>query len=159
MFEVSKKPYARIFKKKKQAWMLSSADLINFPQGSLGHYLGEFLSNNKFELIDKLESHDAFHVITGMSTAVRDEVGMQFLLLGNGKKSLYLFSTITICTVLLPEYFLHFIKCFRLGRRYKAIYKLDLKSELNNQLSDIRWKLRKPRPARIKLFGHLNDFI
>lgn len=158
MFEVTKKPYSALFKRKKEAWNLTSKDLLTFNEGSLGHEVGLFLKTNKIELIDKLESHDVYHVITGMETTVKDEVGMQFLLLGNGKRSVYLFSTIGICLFLLPEHFSYFRSCIKKGKGYAPIHDLDLRSELFNQLSLIRWKLRKDhKPKQIKLFGILND--
>ncbi|MCB9224804.1 MAG: hypothetical protein H6582_11540 [Crocinitomicaceae bacterium] len=157
MFEVTKAPYAALFKRKKTAWGLNSSTLLTYPAGTLGNEVGQFLSTNGFELIPKLESHDVYHVITGMSTTVQDEVGMQFLLLGNGKKSLYLFSTIGICIFLLPEHFKYFIRCYKKGKLYKPIYKLDLYASLNDQLNHIRWKLSKSRSTSISFFKLLND--
>jgi hypothetical protein len=159
MFEITKKPYAKLFKKNKKAWNLSSRKLLTFPEGSLGKKVGEFLTKNKFELIDKLESHDVYHVITGMSTSVKDEVGMQFLLLGNGKKSLYMFTTIGICIFLLPEYFQHFIRCYKKGKRYSGIHKIDLHPALVEPLSLVRWRLSNDRTSKLKIFNHLQDFL
>ncbi|MBD3638811.1 MAG: hypothetical protein HUJ25_15770 [Crocinitomicaceae bacterium] len=144
LFEASKKPYAFIFKRNKKAWSQTSSQLLQFPEGTLGKKVGEFLRKNQFELLDKLESHDVYHVITGMSTSVKDEVGMQFLLLGNGKRSLYLFSTVSICILLLPEYLKYFMKCYKKGKLYHPIHKLNLKLELNNSLNEIRWRLSQP---------------
>jgi ubiquinone biosynthesis protein Coq4 len=157
MFEVTKKPYAKFFKRNKKAWGLNSTMLLTYPAGTLGNEVGNFLRTNKFELLPKLESHDVYHVITGMSTQVKDEVGMQFLLLGNGKKSLYLFSTIGICIFLLPEYFNYFRQCYKKGKTYHPIFQLDLKEELNNQLTHLRWRLRKSRTNSMKTFNLLND--
>lgn len=158
LFEVTQKPYAKLFKRKKDAWELRSNDLLQFPEGSLGNEVGLFLRSNKIELIDKLESHDVYHVITGTGTTVKEEVGMQFLLLGNGKRSVYLFSTIGICLFLLPEHFSYFMHCIRKGRKYHPIHKLDLRSELFNQLALVRWKLVKNRSnANVRLFQLMND--
>lgn len=157
MFEVTKMPYAFLFKRKKEPWNLSSSDLLTYPPQSLGYKVGEFLQTNRFELMDKLESHDVYHVITGMSTSVKDEVGMQFLLLGNGKRSIYLFSTISICLFLLPEYFQYFRSCYKKGRQYGPIFKLELLDELDNNLTHIRWRLKKQKANHIKLYKHLSD--
>lgn len=157
LFEVTKKPYAMLFKKNKAAWGLNSTTLLTYPAGSLGHETGQFLQLNGFELISKLETHDVYHVITGMTTSVKDEVGMQFLLLGNGKKSLYLFSTIGICIFLLPEYLKYFHQCYKRGKRYHAIYKLDLHQELNTQLAHLRWRIMKTRSGHVSFFNLLND--
>lgn len=159
MFEVTKKPYAVLFKRRKDAWSLSSQDLLTFNEGSLGHEVGLFLQFNKIELIDKLESHDVYHVITGMGITVKNEVGMQFFLFGNGKRSAYLFSTTAICIFLLPEYFRYFMKCIKKGREWSPVYNLDLQSELFNQVTLIRWRLRNQSThLKIKRFELLNDF-
>lgn len=159
MFEVSKFPYAFLFKRKKEPWNLSSSELLTYPPYTLGYKVGEFLQENRFELIDKLESHDVYHVLTGMSTSVKDEVGMQFLLMGNGKRSFYLFSTVTICLFLLPEYFKYFRSCYKKGKGYGPIFKLELREELDNNLTHIRWRLRKQKTKKIKLYKHLSDHL
>lgn len=138
LFEASKRPYRFLFKQKKEAWNLHSDDLINYPEGSLGKALGKFLKSNEFELIDKLESHDVYHVVCGMNTTVRDEVGMQFLLMGNGKRSLYLYATVGICFVLLPEYLSYFRSCYRKGKHLHPIHKLNLRKILNQPLEQIQ---------------------
>ncbi|MEX1001658.1 MAG: hypothetical protein WDZ35_06045 [Crocinitomicaceae bacterium] len=157
LFEVTKLPYAKLCKQKRAAWKLSSTDLLTFPVGSLGYETGKFLKTNGFELIDKLESHDVYHVITGMSTSVKDEVGMQFLLLGNGKRSLYLFSTVGICFFLLPEHLSYFIRCYKTGKRYHSIFKLNLLAELNTSVLVLRKQLLKHSNNRLKVFTHLSN--
>ena len=158
LFDISKQPYAYFFKRRKEAWKLSPSDLLSYPPGTLAHRLGLFLIDNEFELLDKLESHDVFHVITGMSTTVKDELGMQFLLLGNGKRSVYMYLTIILGYALLPEYGRHYKICYKRGKSYQAIEQLDLKKELNYKLSDIRRRLKK-KPGRIRMYAHLNDYI
>lgn len=160
LFEVTKKPYALLFKRRKDAWSLCSQDLLTFNEGSLGHEVGRFLRFNKIELIDKLESHDVCHVITGMGITVKNEVGMQFFLLGNGKRSFYLFSTIAICLFLLPEYFRYFMQCIKRGNKWSPLHNLDLQSELFNQVTLIRWRLKNENTsnqAQIRHFGILNE--
>lgn len=157
LFEWSKAPYQRLFKKEKIAWNLSSNELIEFPQNSLGQQLGLFLQQNGFELIDKLESHDVYHVITGMSTEVKDEIGMQFLLFGNGKRSVYLFATMSIGAMLTPEHFKHYMRCYKKGKGLYPIENLQLYQELKNNLPDIQNRIRKP--SNVKLYNHLDSFI
>ena len=157
LFEVSKKPYAYLTKRSKKAWKLSSNDLMQFPVSSLAYETGLFLKKNGFELIDKLESHDFYHVITRMSTAVKDEIGMQFLLLGNGKKSLYMYFTVTLSSMLLPEHYRYFKSCFYRGKRYEPIHRLNLLQELNTPVKHLRNKLLKNRSSRMKVFTHLSN--
>ena len=66
--------------KKNLAWRFQKADLLNFPRLSLGFDLGNFLKQNNFEVEKKLENHDIFHVLTGIDTAVFEEIGLQYCL-------------------------------------------------------------------------------
>lgn len=143
LFEWSYKPYAILFKRNKVAWGITIDDLQYYPDDSIGLALGNFLKHNGFNLLDKLESHDVFHVITGMSCKVKDEVGMQYWLFGNGKRSLYMFSTMFLSTLLLPEYFRHFIRSYRAGKMYHPIYNDITPALLKVNLTHHQQKLKK----------------
>ena len=84
LFEKSTMPYARLFKRGKAPWKLSKKDLMNFQKGTLGNALGTFLYRNNFDLIPKLERHDAYHVITNYGTEVENEIALQYFFFGNG---------------------------------------------------------------------------
>ncbi|WP_264563841.1 ubiquinone biosynthesis protein COQ4 [Flavobacterium sp. N3904] len=85
MYEWSKKPYQRFFKNKK-AWEIDKQGLLDYPEETLGYHLGQFLLKNNFDIQPKLEDHDIIHVLTNTGVSVREEIGMQYYLLGNGKK-------------------------------------------------------------------------
>jgi hypothetical protein len=40
LFQKSAVPYAKIFKRRRKAWGLSSADLLKYPPHSLGYQVG-----------------------------------------------------------------------------------------------------------------------
>lgn len=63
MYEISKKPYQRFFKK-GNAWDINVNQLIQLPSDSLGFHLGCFLLKYNFEIQPKLEDHDIIHVLT-----------------------------------------------------------------------------------------------
>lgn len=158
LFEISKAPYRYIFKQKNEAWNLSSSDLCEFPKNSLGYALGQFLKSNEFELIDKLESHDVYHVICQMETSVRDEIGMQYLLMGNGKKSTYQKITVLLGICLLPEYLGYFKFCYQRGKRMLPVYELDLRQALNGNLDQLRTELKIPKSKQhLKIFTLVKD--
>jgi len=102
IYEWSKKPYQKWFKK-NTAWNISTKKLMQYPQESLGFYLGCFLLKYNFEPQPRLENHDVFHVLTNIGTSVPEEVAMQYYLLGNGKRSMYLLSVIFLGTLLYPD--------------------------------------------------------
>ena len=130
LFECSKIPYAKYFKR-TAAWGLNSTQLLTYPTNSLGHVIGLFLKYNGFEMIPKLERHDAYHVITGYETSVKGEIELQYFLTGNGKRSLYQLASLTLGTLLLPEYYHSYIRAFQRGKTAYPIYTLDLLPSLH----------------------------
>ena len=138
LFEKSTIPYARLFKRGKTPWRLSKKDLLRFPKGTLGNALGTFLNHNNFELIPKLERHDAYHVITNYGTEVENEIALQYFFFGNGKRSLYLYGVSTIGLILLPEYWRKYIASYSQGKRCKPIHKIDVEASLSLPLDQLQ---------------------
>ena len=134
LFEKSQIIYTYYFKRNKP-WGLTKSDLLKYPEGTFGNQLGMFLEANDFDLIPKVERHDAYHVLTGFSTKVEDEIAQQFLCFANGKRSPYLFGVIILGTFILPEYLNYYIKSYRIGQSANTFYNLDF-----NKLLDIPFK-------------------
>ena len=130
----SMKPYQKWFKN-QQPWTVTKKSLLQLPFNSLGHRLGLFLLINDFELEAKLENHDVFHVLTATGVSVPEEISMQFYLLGNGKRSLYLFLVITTGLILYPEYWSKFLNSYKKGKRALPFYHLNFFELLNTPLS------------------------
>ena len=137
MYELSKKPYQKFFKKNK-AWDVSIPDLIQHPQESLGFHLGCFLLKYNFEIQPKLEDHDVIHVLTNTGTSVPEEIGMQYYLLGNGKKSLYLYIVITSGTFFYPTRIKQFVAEYHRGKSAHEFYHLDYLKMLKIPVTTIR---------------------
>lgn len=138
LFATSQRFYTRHFKKKKEAWNLSKKELLLLPKDTLGYHLGAFLDENKFELLPKVERHDAYHVVTGYGTKVEDEIALQYLCFGNGKRSKYLFGVLLLGTILLPEYVPYYFKSFQLGKNCHAFHHYDYLKLLEVPLVDFR---------------------
>jgi len=137
LFDKSKTPYAKYFKS-NAPWNLNSAALLSFPTNTLGYELGLFLSTNGYQLIPKLEKHDAYHVITEYGTSVKDEIALQYFFLGNKKRSPYLFGVIAIGALLTPENFIHYHQAYLHGKRATPFHKWDIKQLLHQPLNEIR---------------------
>jgi ubiquinone biosynthesis protein Coq4 len=137
MYELSKKPYQK-FLKKNQAWDVSIPELIQHPQESLGFHLGCFLLKYNFEIQPKLEDHDVIHVLTNTGISVPEEIGMQYYLLGNGKKSLYLFMVITSGTFFYPTRLKQFVAEYQRGKSAHQFYHLDYLKMLKIPVTTIR---------------------
>ena len=104
--------------------------LKNHPEETLGFGLGNFLYKNHFDIQEKLEDHDIIHVLTNTGVSVYEEIGMQYYLLGNGKKSLYLFMVITSGTIFYPKRMRYFIQQYKRGKRAHSFHYLDFSKML-----------------------------
>jgi len=137
LFKKSQIIYTNYFKKNKP-WGLTKSDLLKYPEGTFGKQLGMFLEANDFDLIPKAERHDAYHLLTGFSTKVEDEIAQQYLCFANGKRSPYLFGVIILGTFILPEYLSYYIKAYRIGQSANTFYNLDFRRLLNVPFKDLQ---------------------
>jgi len=137
LFEVSNTIYTRLYKN-HEPWGISRKELLTYSKDSLGFYLGLFLDKNNFELIPKVERHDCYHVLTGYSTKVEDEIALQYLSLGNGKKSPYLYGAVILGTMILPDYLSYYIKSYHIGKQANVFHSLDFKPLLKTNLEEFR---------------------
>lgn len=131
LFEISKNIYTKFFKNDHIAWQVSTEDLLQFPKETFGFHLGEFLQQNNFQLIPKVERHDAYHTLTNYGTRVEEEIGLQYLCMGNGKKSPYMYGAILLGTLILPEYFGFYVKSFLVGKEANPFHHFDYEQVLH----------------------------
>jgi len=136
LYEWSLIPYQSF--KKNTAWNVGIEDLLQFSKETLGYQMGYFLLSNNFDLQEKLESHDVFHVLTGTGTTVPEEISMQFYLFGNGKRSAYLFSVLFLGSLLFPDYMKLFLSKYRLGKSSLPFHQLDFYKLLKQPLERIK---------------------
>ncbi|WP_299610197.1 hypothetical protein [uncultured Aquimarina sp.] len=137
LYEWSKIPYQKWFKS-EEPWDISVSQLLQYPKETLGFYLGAFLLKHDFSPQPKLENHDVFHVLTATGITVPEEIAMQYYLLGNGKKSAYLFTVILIGTILYPDKFNLFRNAFKKGKSAYSFYQLDFRKLLDTPLKTIQ---------------------
>jgi len=138
MYEWSKKPYQKYIRK-NAPWTIGITELLTFREESLGFQLGKFLSQNHFEMQEKLEDHDVIHVLTNTGITVIDEIGMQFFLLGNGKRSLYLFMVIIVGIIFYPTQFSNFLSYYKRGKNSHIFYNLDFLKMLHIPVPQIKY--------------------
>ncbi len=124
MYELSKKPYQKYFKK-NVPWSIDKKQLLQYPEDSLGFHLGCFLLKYNFDLQEKLEDHDIIHVLTQTGISVPEEIGMQYYLFGNGKRSLYLYMVMATGTIFYPTRFNYFMNEYHRGKKALKFYYLD----------------------------------
>lgn len=128
LFHKSEQLYRRF--KKKQPWGITTEDLLGMPVNSYGYRLGCFLRANGFQLIPKVERHDAYHVLTGFGTCQEDEIALQYLCFGNGKRTPYLFAVLLLGTLILPDYFAYYRKAYYFGKNSHSFHHFDFKTVL-----------------------------
>ena len=136
IYEWSVAPYRLL--KRNAAWDIDLSRLLAYPKNSLGHEMGKFLQAHHFTLQQQLESHDVFHVLTQTGTSVPEEIGMQFFLLGNGKRSPYLFTVILLGTFFYPDYLRFFHRQYVRGKVALRFHQLDFYKMLDQPLEKIQ---------------------
>lgn len=137
MYELSRAPYQKYFKK-NEPWQIDKSKLLDYPEGTLGFGLGNFLYKNHFDIQPKLEDHDIIHVLTNTGTSVLEEIGMQCYLLGNGKRSLYLFLVTLSGTIFYPTKINYFLKEYQRGKLALPFHYLDFSKMLLIPVSSIQ---------------------
>lgn len=128
--------------KGRPAWGISTKELLAYPDGTLGKDMGEFLLREGLEPLSQSERHDVFHVLTGYSTSIAEEVELQYFLWGNRKKSLYLKSVLLAGLLFYPDRLKNFKIAFQRGRAARPFFDLDFKSMLTISTQEIRNEYR-----------------
>lgn len=124
LYKIIKVPYQHFFKS-NDAWNISVQDCLKYPQESLGFHYGCFLLKYNFNMQPSLEEHDVYHVLTNTGITVKDEIDMQFYLLGNGKRSPFVFIVILTGLIFYPFAIKSFIKSFQKGKAAHHFYNLN----------------------------------
>ena len=124
--------------KNHEPWGIYKKDLLTYPEDTIGKHLGKFLNSNDFELISNVERHDVYHTITGYGTKVEDEIALQCLCYGSGKRSLYLYGAMILGIVILPDYYKYYFKSYKIGKKANPFCHFDYKKLLHVSIHDFR---------------------
>ena len=137
LFQHSQRIYTNLFKN-HDSLNITKTDLLNLLEPTFGRHLGEFLDKNNFELMPKVERHDCYHVLCGYSTGVEDEIALQCLCYGNGKRSPYLYGAIILGVAILQDYYNYYYKSYKTGKRANPFYQFDYRKLLKISISGFR---------------------
>lgn len=145
LFALSHGSYARLAKRGQAPWAETPESLLARPAGSLGRALGEHLRDGGFALLPRLEDHDVFHVVLGIGTSAEEEVELQWVLAGNGKRSAYCLGVLLLGTLVFPELLPCFLAAWRRGAALQPFW-----SGLAGRraLPMLGWPLGVVRPRR-----------
>lgn len=123
---------------KDKNWNLSTAQLLQYPEGSVGKELGEFLKRSNVEPLAGAEYHDIQHVLFDFSISFKDEVALQFFLHGNGKRSIASVSTLIGAWFVLPTSWKYLRNSYERGRNCRDISTLNLKTVLHQDCREVK---------------------
>ena len=132
-------PLYALFRKKQSSWQLDAQTLLTYPCDSLGYALGSFLTQHQFELYDKCENHDIFHVILNYDIRVISELKLVFCLLGNGRYTLTNFLASIMGILLYPEFITDFKQAYLRGRKLPLFHSTNFIDCLNQPFN--LWQL------------------
>ena len=137
MYEFTSKYYIRYFRK-NNPWKITAKELILYPHESLGFHLCCFHLKHKLEMKPNLEEHDIIHVLTNTGISVADEVALQYYLLGNGKRSPYMFLALMTGTVFYPAHLKTFLSHYKRGRNAHLFHDLAFEKMLHIPIKNIQ---------------------
>ncbi|RZK22048.1 MAG: hypothetical protein EOO56_09885 [Hymenobacter sp.] len=129
--------HAKVYSRRR-TWGLTREDMLRYPAGTLGHELGLFLTRESLQPVDRVERHDAFHILLDFSTSLEDEAAMQFFLVGNGKISPFTLATAAFTTLTMPDKWGRFIREFRRGRQARCIANWNFLQLLDEPFAEVK---------------------
>lgn len=122
-------------------WNLKTAQLLQYPEGSIGKALGEFLEKSHVEPLAGAEYHDIHHVLFDYSISFKDEVALQFFLHGNGKRSIASYSTYIGAWFILPLHWKYLRASYKRGKNCKDVSVLNSRAILCHDLNQVKASL------------------
>ena len=150
------------FYQRRQPWRLQRGDMLQYPAASLGHELGLFLKRESLQPVDRIERHDAFHILLGFSTHMNDEAAMQFFLIGNGKISPFTLGTAIFTLITMPDKWNYFYQQYKRGQSVRSIAKwnfLELLDEKFEEVKEVIFSGKADNPVlmqKIETFERMN---
>ncbi len=117
-------PILKIIRKKK-VFPYSMEKLSALPYETVGNELWQVLNKQNLRLLPYYEKHDIKHVVLQYPFTDEGEVGLQFFMLGNGRISFPVLSTIIYGIITMPEYYGSFKKAYRKGKEIPTLDQVD----------------------------------
>lgn len=137
-------PVYQFIRFKRKPWRTTQSDLSQFASGTLGHSMFKFLDLHGLQLIPKAESHDVWHVLFDYSIAMKDEMSIQFVVLGNGRHSApYLYSCL-VAIAMYPEHWGSFYRAYQKGLKARSFAHWDFEKLLHEDLHQLRREIFNP---------------
>jgi hypothetical protein len=110
------------FERKKQN--LTIADLITYPEGTLGKNLGTHLMQNSYGKVVP-EKEDIYQLLISRGNSLKQEIAVQFYLFGNGCTSLNILFSMAVGLAMCPFYLGYFYQRYKEGKHALRFYDVD----------------------------------
>ena len=124
--------------RKPERFPYSRAQLNNFPLGTIGKDLADFLDSKDLLLLPYYARHDMKHILLEYDTTDEGEGSLQCFMLGNGHVSFPVLATVIYCFASMPEYWHHFVAAYKRGKQSASIGNLDWFAVLHTNTSELK---------------------
>ena len=105
---------------------ITAKQLVNYPEGSLGHNLGKHLLNCNYGTNVTAEKEDVYQLLIGRGqVSVKEDIAVQYYLFGNGSNSVKTLLAMSIGLVMCPHYAGYFYKRYKDGKQALRFYDVD----------------------------------
>jgi len=135
------KPLYFALRSKRKAWNVTLDEMHAMPAGSLGNEVAAFLTRHQLAIMPRAEWHDVYHVVFGYETNIRDEACIQFVPLGNGRRSVPYLACTFVSAVFYPEFWGDFYAAYQRGRNAVRFHDWDFEPLLELPLEEIRRRI------------------
>lgn len=134
-------PFLNRFRR-ESGWVHSLEDLRQFPVGTWGAGVVQFLDARGFDdFLPNYESHDALHTLLGYETNITGELRLQAFMIGNGGASFPGQVLFILGCLILPELWPQLRLDFMRGYNSARLRMWDVPAMLNSDLTLIRTKI------------------
>ncbi len=107
--------------RKPEVFPYSKTELQNFPAGTLGNDLVNFVEEKNIQLLPYYARHDIKHILLQYDTTDNGEVCLQCFMLGNGHVSFPVIATVIYGYITMPEYWSNFKVAYKRGKASNPI--------------------------------------
>ena len=132
------KPLYFFMRRNRKAWDINMNDLQNMNPGTLGNDLYMFLKQHNLRIMPKAEFHDVYHVLFEYGTDIKSETLVQFVPLGNGRRSLPFLACTFVSALFYPEFWNDFFIAYMRGKNASSFHNLDFESRLTENTANLR---------------------
>jgi hypothetical protein len=102
--------------RKPEVFPYSKKELQNFPTGTLGNDLVNFVEEKNIQLLPYYARHDIKHILLQYDTTDNGEVCLQCFMLGNGHVSFPVIATVIYGYITMPEFWSNFKAAYKRGK-------------------------------------------